>query len=146
MTRQSAIKCNEVIIPTFCSIRITYLITGGAQSIGEAIVRKLASGGAAIAILDIQHEKAQQVVDDIKSEGGSAIAVGMDITDSQNVRQAVEEVERRFGKVDILVNNVGWDKAAPFIEYPSLTKTVDQPTMSTIKSVADTDDTQKVVV
>jgi 2-hydroxycyclohexanecarboxyl-CoA dehydrogenase len=38
----------------------------------------------------------------------------MDITDSQNVRHAVEEVERRFGKVDILVNNVGWDKAAPF--------------------------------
>ena len=92
------------------------IITGGAQGIGEAIVRKLASGGAAIAILDIQHEKARLVADDIKSEGGSATAVGMDITDSQNVRHAVEEVERRFGKVDILVNNVGWDKAAPFIE------------------------------
>ena len=92
------------------------IITGGAQGIGEAITRRLASEGAAVAILDIQHEKAQAVADDIRAQGRNAIAVKMDITDSQNVKQAVKEVEDKLGKVDILVNNAGWDKVAPFIE------------------------------
>ncbi|MFC1864880.1 SDR family NAD(P)-dependent oxidoreductase [Chloroflexota bacterium] len=92
------------------------IITGGAQGIGEAIARRLANEGAMIAILDIQYEKAKAVADDIGSNGGSAIAVKMDITDSQGVREAVKEVEDKFGKVDILTNNAGWDKTAPFIQ------------------------------
>ncbi len=92
------------------------IITGGAQGIGEAIARRLANEGAQVAILDIQHEKAQVVAEDIGAKGGSAIAVGTDITDSQGVKRAVKEVEDRFGKVDILVNNAGWDKVAPFVE------------------------------
>ena len=92
------------------------IITGGAQGIGEAITRRLADEGADVAILDIQHEKAQAVADDIGTKGGNALAVKMDIADSQDVKQAVKEVEDRLGKVDILVNNAGWDKVAPFIE------------------------------
>ena len=92
------------------------IVTGGAQGIGEAIARRFANERATVAILDIQHEKAQVVADDIGSKGGSTIAVKMDITDSQDVKQAVKEVEDKLGKVDILVNNVGWDKLAPFIE------------------------------
>jgi 2-hydroxycyclohexanecarboxyl-CoA dehydrogenase len=92
------------------------IITGGAQGIGEAIARRLSDEGAAVAILDIQYEKAQAVVRDIEVKGGKAIAVRMDITDSQAVKRAVMEAEDVFGRVDILVNNAGWDKAAPFIE------------------------------
>ena len=92
------------------------VITGGAQGIGEAIARKLSSEGGTIAILDIQHEKAQLVANNLNSEGANAIALRMDITDSMNVRHAVQDVEGRLGKVDILINNAGWDKAAPFIE------------------------------
>ena len=92
------------------------IITGGAQGIGEAIARRLASESGTVAILDIQHEKAQVVADDIGSRGGSAIAVKMDIADSQDVRRAVKETEDKLGKVDILINNAGWDKAVPFIE------------------------------
>jgi len=92
------------------------VITGGAQGIGEAIAKKLSSEGGTIAILDIQHEKAQLVANNLNSEGANAIALRMDITDSMNVRHAVQDVEGRLGKVDILINNAGWDKAAPFIE------------------------------
>jgi len=92
------------------------IITGGAQGIGEAITRRLAGEGAEVAILDIQHKKAQAVTDDIGAKGRNALAVKMDITDSQQVKQAVKEVEDKLGKVDILVNNAGWDKVAPFIE------------------------------
>lgn len=94
------------------------IVTGGAQGIGEGIVRRLIAEGAQVAILDIQLEKAQAVADDIKSKKGTAIAVKMDITVSQDVKRAVKEVEDKFGRVDILVNNAGWDKAVRFIELP----------------------------
>ena len=91
------------------------IVTGGAQGIGEAIVRRLASERASVAILDVQLEKAQGVADEIGSGGGSAIAVRMDLADSQSVKRAVKEVEDRFGRVDVLINNAGWDKMAPFV-------------------------------
>jgi len=92
------------------------IVTGAAQGIGEAIARRLAQEGAAVAVLDIQLEKAQLVARGIGVAGGKAMAVGVDITDSQVVKRAVREVEAAFGKIDILVNNAGWDKAAPFVE------------------------------
>lgn len=92
------------------------VITGGAEGIGEAIARRLASEDATVAILDIQYEKARAVADDIGAKRGSAVAVKMDITDSQEVRRAVKEVENRLGKVDVLVNNVGRGSRASFVE------------------------------
>ncbi len=92
------------------------IVTGGAQGIGEAITRRLANEGAMIAILDIQQEKAKAVANDIVSKKGKAIAVKMDITNSQDVKRAVKEVEDKLGKVDILVNNAGWDVNATFIK------------------------------
>lgn len=92
------------------------IVTGGAQGIGEATARRLASEKATVAILDIQGEKAKAVADDIVSQGGNAIAVKMDITNSQEVKRAVKEVEDKLGKIDILVNNVGAEKPMLFIE------------------------------
>jgi 2-hydroxycyclohexanecarboxyl-CoA dehydrogenase len=92
------------------------IVTGGAQGIGEAIARQLVGEAASVAILDIQYEKAQAIADGLGSNEGTAVAVKMDITDSQSVKRAVKEVEDRFGRVDILVNNAGWDRAMPFIQ------------------------------
>lgn len=92
------------------------VVTGAAQGIGEAIARKLAREDAKVAILDIQRDKARLVAESINSEGGSAIAEDMDITDSPDIKRAIKKVEKKFGRIDILVNNAGWDKAAPFIE------------------------------
>jgi 2-hydroxycyclohexanecarboxyl-CoA dehydrogenase len=92
------------------------IVTGGAQGIGEAIVRRLASEGATVAIMDIQWEKAQQVAEDIVAKSGKALAAKMDIADSQDVKRAVKEVKDRLGQIDILINNAGWDKAAPFVQ------------------------------
>jgi 2-hydroxycyclohexanecarboxyl-CoA dehydrogenase len=94
------------------------IVTGGARGIGDAITRRLASEGATVAILDIQLEPAQAVASDISAQGGRAIAVKVDITESQEVKRAVQEVEDKLGKVDILVNNAGWDKVVPFTELP----------------------------
>jgi len=94
------------------------IVTGGAQGIGAGIARRLADEGAMVAILDIQLEKATGVAKAIESKGGKAIALKMDIADSDDVKRAVKEVEGKFGRLDILVNNAGWDKIAPFIELP----------------------------
>ena len=92
------------------------IITGGARGIGAAITQRLAGEGAMVAILDIQPEPAQAVADNISAQGGKAISVKVDITDSQDVKRAVKEVEDKLGRVDILVNNAGWDKVVPFTE------------------------------
>ena len=72
-------------------------IITGAQGIGEATTRRLANEGAMTAILDIQLDNAQAVAEEILSQGGKkSIAVRMDITDSQEVKRAVREVEETF--------------------------------------------------
>ena len=92
------------------------IITGGAQGIGEATTRRLANEGAMTAILDIQLEKAQAVAEEILSQGGKkSLAVRMDITDSQEVKRAVREVEETFGRVDVLINNVGLEAQFYFV-------------------------------
>ena len=93
------------------------IITGGSQGIGEAITRRLANEGAMTAILVRRLDKAQAVAEEILSQGGKkSIAVRMDITDSQEVKRAVREVEETFGRVDVLINNVGGDEFGLFIE------------------------------
>ena len=93
------------------------IITGEAQGIGEATTRRLANEGAMTAILDIQPDNAQAVAEEILSQGGKkSIAVKMDITDSQEVKRAVREVEETFGRVDVLINNVGMEELGLFIE------------------------------
>lgn len=94
------------------------VVTGGAQGIGEAIARRLASEGATVAILDIQQDKARAVADDIQARGARAIAVEMDVTDRQDVRRAVKEVEAKLEKIDVLINNVGRNKLSPLIDLP----------------------------
>jgi len=92
------------------------IITGAAQGIGEATTRRLANEGAMTAILDINLEKAQAVAEEILSqEGKKSIAVRMDITDSQEVKRAVREVEETFGRVDVLINNVGLEAQFYFV-------------------------------
>jgi 2-hydroxycyclohexanecarboxyl-CoA dehydrogenase len=92
------------------------IVIGGAQGIGQGIARRLASEGATVAIMDIQGEKAQRVAEDIMAKSGKALGVKMDIADSPEVKRAVKEVEDRLGHIDILINNAGWDKTAPFVQ------------------------------
>ena len=99
------------------------IITGAAQGIGEATTRRLANEGAMTAILDINLEKAQAVAEEILSqEGKKSIAVRMDVTDSQEVKRAIREVEETFGRVDVLINNVGLEEMGLFIFFSKKSK------------------------
>jgi 3-oxoacyl-[acyl-carrier protein] reductase len=80
------------------------LVTGGAQGIGAGICVGLAAAGAAVAVVDRQADKAQDVATGILSSGGMAIAVLADIASEDGCRRAVEDSVAGLGGFDILVN------------------------------------------
>lgn len=83
------------------------VVTGGAQGIGAAIVERLASEGASIAVVDINGEKAKEVAAAAQRQGVEAESYQVDVSDTEAVKTLVTEVTKRFGRIDILVNNAG---------------------------------------
>lgn len=83
------------------------IVTGAASGIGKEIALVYAREGARVAIVDIDISKANQVVQEIKDQGGQAMAVTMDVTDENQVNQGVDAVAKYFGGIDILVSNAG---------------------------------------
>lgn len=92
------------------------IVTGGAGGIGAAICRRLAAEGGVVAVFDINPDSAEQVAADIRASGGRAEAFVVDLTRQDSVEAAVSAVESQLGPVNILVNNAGWDHAAPFLK------------------------------
>ncbi len=82
------------------------VVTGGG-GIGAATARLFAQHGADVVIADIDSERAQQIADEIVDGGGSALALVADVRDVDQVGGLAHAVVERFGRVDVLVNNVG---------------------------------------
>ena len=83
------------------------VVAGGGQGIGEGIVRCLAEEGADIAVIDINSDTAKKMTEQVKAMGRKALPVVADLTDEKQVNKAVKDTVDFFGKIDILVNNVG---------------------------------------
>jgi glucose 1-dehydrogenase len=96
------------------------LVTGANSGIGEAIAQALAEAGARVGVNYVVHpETAQQVVARIKGQGGDALAVQADVSDTAQVAQMFATIDQAWGGLDILVNNAGIDgQRAPAWEYP----------------------------
>jgi 3-oxoacyl-[acyl-carrier protein] reductase len=83
------------------------LVTGAAQGIGAEVARRLAAGGASVAVLDVNEQAAQAVADEITGSGGRAIGVSADVSRREQVQAAIERVVGEFGGLHSLVNNAG---------------------------------------
>jgi 2-dehydro-3-deoxy-L-rhamnonate dehydrogenase (NAD+) len=93
-------------VPTTFSRR-TIIVTGGAASLGLAICRDLARRGANVVVADRDGAAADNVARDIAADGGSALAIATDVTDSSALDRMVSATIERFGSIDGLVNNAG---------------------------------------
>jgi len=84
------------------------IITGASRGIGSAIARRFAKEGAKVVInYNNSEDKASRLVDEVRKDGGQAIAVRADVSKPDDVKQLVKKTVETYGRVDILVNNAG---------------------------------------
>lgn len=83
------------------------VVTGASQGIGEAIARELSRGGSRVVLVDILEGQLAGVAAAIEADGGRADYFQADVADFGRAQAVVEEVVRRYGRVDHLVNNAG---------------------------------------
>ncbi len=96
------------------------IVTGGASGIGAATVRRLARAGFALAVADVDEDRAQAVANEVAARGRSALPVAVDVSREASVCAMVTAVLKRYGRIDVLVNSAGVaGQAASSWELPS---------------------------
>ena len=93
-----------------------FVVTGGAQGIGEACARRLVGDGAAVALWDVADDAGRALAAELQGGGGRALYVHCNVAAAADVSAALDATLRHFGAVDGLVNNAGIFKAAPFLD------------------------------
>lgn len=96
------------------------LITGGASGIGAAVAELLAREGASVAVTDIDELRGPELVAGINKAGHAAVFLHQDVTSEERWMEVVAEIDKRFGRLDILVSNAGIGIAVPSIVDMSL--------------------------
>jgi NAD(P)-dependent dehydrogenase (short-subunit alcohol dehydrogenase family) len=83
------------------------LITGAGSGVGRAMADLFANSGSAVVVVDLLPDRVNQVVGEIKTSGGKATGMAMDLSVRAEVDRMVDETQKSFGRVDILCNNAG---------------------------------------
>jgi 3-oxoacyl-[acyl-carrier protein] reductase len=83
------------------------VVTGAAQGIGAAAARRLAADGMNVALLDLKQEQAGAVAGELGESGHETLALGCDVSAEEQVDAAFEEIDRAWGRVDVMVSNAG---------------------------------------
>src|ERR1700759_2076390 len=97
-------------------------VTGGSGDIGTAIAKELAASGADVIVSYIgEKARAEATVEAVKRAGRKSAAVRLDQRDPGSIEACVAEVTKAFGRVDMLVNNAGWNIGIPFPQLDALT-------------------------
>ncbi len=81
------------------------IVTGGAGFLGEAFALGLASAGAAVIVADLNLDKAEEIASTINQSGGTALPFHCDVSVESDVAAVVEFTRRKFGRIDVLLNN-----------------------------------------
>ena len=93
------------------------IITGASRGIGRAIAEAYAAEGASLCLIATDEARLKEVKDALGLPEDRVMTVGVNVTDRDACFAAVSAAEKRFGRVDVLVNNAGVYRAKPFMEY-----------------------------
>jgi meso-butanediol dehydrogenase/(S,S)-butanediol dehydrogenase/diacetyl reductase len=94
----------------------TVIITGAAQGIGRGIATRLAHEGASVMIADLNTQGAQTVAAELTDAGFDAAAHTVDVSRRDSTRELIAACVERFGRLDVMFNNAGFNKPEPFLE------------------------------
>jgi 3-oxoacyl-[acyl-carrier protein] reductase len=94
------------------------LITGAARGIGKAIAARFASEGAKVVVTDADLDAANNAAAEINASGGTARALRLDVTKSDEIDGAIKDTFKAFGALTIHVNNAGVTDRVPFLSMP----------------------------
>jgi NAD(P)-dependent dehydrogenase (short-subunit alcohol dehydrogenase family) len=83
------------------------VVTGGGSGIGRAIAQAFAREGARVTVTGRRAEKLAETMEAIRTAGGEGLAVACDVTKAKDAERVVAETEKKFGRIDVLVNNAG---------------------------------------
>jgi sorbose reductase len=83
------------------------VVTGAGQGIGKSLAKNIADTGAKVAVADINFDTAMNTAAEINQTGGEAIAIQTDVTDPSSVDKMMEEILKKWERLDIAVNNAG---------------------------------------
>ena len=97
------------------SDRKVAIVTGGGQGIGRAIVLELAEIGVDVVVADINIDAAESAAAEAAATGIDALALQVNVADSQNVKAMIEKTVEKYGRIDHLVNNAGITRDALMI-------------------------------
>jgi NAD(P)-dependent dehydrogenase (short-subunit alcohol dehydrogenase family) len=94
------------------------LVTGASSGIGHACAVAFAAKGAKVVLAARRVERLEQLVAEIETMGGEALAVATDVTDEAAVQHLFDRAVERFGTVDVLINNAGVADSTPIYDMP----------------------------
>ncbi|WP_043930857.1 3-hydroxybutyrate dehydrogenase [Bacillus sp. EB01] len=94
-------------------------ITGSASGIGLEIATTFAKEGAKVVISDLNVEKSEQVVAQLREEGYEALSAPCDVTNEEAYKNALNSAIEEFGRIDVLINNAGLQYVSPIEEFPT---------------------------
>jgi meso-butanediol dehydrogenase/(S,S)-butanediol dehydrogenase/diacetyl reductase len=92
------------------------IVTGSARGIGAGIARALAGEGASVVVADINEAEATETARSIADEGGTALAVGVDVTQRAQVQALIRRAVDEFGALHVLFNNAGISRPEAFLD------------------------------
>jgi NAD(P)-dependent dehydrogenase (short-subunit alcohol dehydrogenase family) len=82
-------------------------VTGGASGMGRVAAQMMCAEGARVAVADVNEDAREKAANEARQAGGEAYAVACDVTNEQQVRAAIADTVKRFGRLDVLYNNAG---------------------------------------
>lgn len=97
------------------------IVTGGAQGIGRGIAERLAAEGANVMIGDLNEEGATAAASELISNGMSVASHVVDVSDRESTRQLIADTVARFGQLDVMFNNAGFNKPEQFLDITEAT-------------------------